>query len=610
MLRPIYLLFGFCFGSSLIFTNEMYSQTDSQLRDPEFLIERYNELAAKHNALIEKTKLLVQTKQTASQSVVSSDNEVLLKNELNEALAKLAAMETQTVKLRQEGLRKVNSNQYLDETNARLRRQLQELKAEEMSLGQKNMELQLENRRLKNALENAGSVEESTLSKIRNLELSKTTAERKLSNVKKDKVQIDAENKQLSGQVERLLKENAKLNQKLAGLGIDQETSTVQLRDLKDSLRKAENEVTLLESEESVMRESLMSARQEIARLNGLLSISDDKLSILELENADESSRVGQLDAQLDVLNQQIEELQKINTELIYDAQRNEENARLVQLSNEDLRQQLEIFSNRNQELINDGFANKEEVTILRSQLGSLGLKEARVSSELDGLRRSNDQLVAKNQSLEAEKQAMLESVDLMRIEIEGIEANERNLVNKLEQIDEENQNLLSQTGNLHKDRAFYQERAAQLEAQLNQTVASERFLKQQLASLEEKMILKDAKIQELEELGSSDYQRLLAETRQLESEFSEILGREQVLLNRTAILENENLLISEKLSESKIKEQQLNRKIDYLTDDNANLQREIESSLRVRNQLRNSIIDVIDQNDRVESRTPEAIAY
>jgi len=610
MLRPIYLLFVFCFGSSLIFTNEMYSQTDSQLRDPEFLIERYNELAAKHNALIEKTKLLVQTKQTAPQSVVSSDNEVLLKNELNEALAKLAAMETQTVKLRQEGLRKVNSNQYLDETNARLRRQLQELKAEEMSLGQKNKELQLENRRLKNALENAGSVEESTLSKIRNLELSKTTAERKLSNVKKDKVQIDAENKQLSGQVERLLKENAKLNQKLAGLGIDQETSTVQLRDLKDSLRKAENEVTLLESEESVMRESLMSARQEIARLNGLLSISDDKLSILELENADESSRVGQLDAQLDVLNQQIEELQKINTELIYDAQRNEENARLVQLSNEDLRQQLEIFSNRNQELINDGFANKEEVTILRSQLGSLGLKEARVSSELDGLRRSNDQLVAKNQSLEAEKQAMLESVDLMRIEIEGIEANERNLVNKLEQIDEENQNLLSQTGNLHKDRAFYQERAAQLEAQLNQTVASERFLKQQLASLEDKMILKDAKIQELEELGSSDYQRLLAETRQLESEFSEILGREQVLLNRTAILENENLLISEKLSESKIKEQQLNRKIDYLTDDNANLQREIESSLRVINHLLNSIIDVIDQNDRVESRTPEAIAY
>lgn len=204
----------------------------------------------------------------------------------------------------------------------------------------------------------------------------------------------------------------------------------------------------------------------------------------------------------------------------------------------------------------------------------------------------------------------MLESVELMRIEIEGIESNERNLINKLEQIDEENQNLLTQTGSLHQDRAFFQERAAQLDAQLNQTVASERYLKQQLGALEEKIILKDAKIQELEELGNSDYQRLLAETRQLESEFSEILGREQVLLNRTSILENENLLLSEQLSESKIKNQQLNRKLDYLGDDNANLQREIESSLRVRNRLRNSIIDVIDQNDRVESRAPDPIAY
>ncbi|MDG1172854.1 MAG: hypothetical protein P8M67_01000 [Opitutales bacterium] len=610
MLRLLHSSLFLLFASPWIFVASLSGQTDSQLRDPEFLIERYNELASKHNALIEKTKSLVQSRASVPPPTIPSNNEVLLKNELNEAMAKVAALQTQAVKLKQEGLRNVNSSQYLDETNARLRRQFQELKAEEMSLEQKNKELLLENRRLKNALENAGSIEESTLTKIRNLELSKTTAERKLGNLKRDKTQIDVENKQLSGQVERLLKENANLNQKLAGLGVDHETSSVQLRDYKDSLRKAESEVSLLQAEESVMRESLMSARQEIARLNGLLSISDDKLSIMELENSDGDNRVSQLDAQIDVLNMQVEELQKINTELIYDAQRNEENARLVQASNEDLRQQLEIFANRNQDLINDGFASKEEATILRSQLGSLGLKEARVSSEIDGLRRSNEELISKNRTLEAGKQAMLESVELMRIEIEGIESNERNLINKLEQIDEENQNLLTQTGSLHQDRAFFQERAAQLDAQLNQTVASERYLKQQLGALEEKIMLKDAKIQELEELGNSDYQRLLVETRQLESEFSEILGREQVLLNRTSILENENLLLSEQLSESKIKNQQLNRKLDYLGDDNANLQREIESSLRVRNRLRNSIIDVIDQNDRVESRAPDPIAY
>ena len=116
------------------------------------------------------------------------------------------------------------------------------------------------------------------------------------------------------------------------------------------------------------------------------------------------------------------------------------------------------------------------------------------------------------------------------------------------EEIDEENQNLLSQTGALHKDRAYFKERSAQLEAQLNQAVASERFLKQQLGGLEERIILKDAKIQELEELGNKttkDYSLRPANW----SKFSEILGREQVLLNRTSILENENLVLSEELS-------------------------------------------------------------
>ena len=42
------------------------AQTDSQLRDPEFLIQRYNELAAKHNALVDKTRNLVAEQATPS----------------------------------------------------------------------------------------------------------------------------------------------------------------------------------------------------------------------------------------------------------------------------------------------------------------------------------------------------------------------------------------------------------------------------------------------------------------------------------------------------------------------------------------------------------------
>ena len=37
----------------------IFGQTESQLRDPEYLIEQYNQLVAKHNALIEKTRGLI-----------------------------------------------------------------------------------------------------------------------------------------------------------------------------------------------------------------------------------------------------------------------------------------------------------------------------------------------------------------------------------------------------------------------------------------------------------------------------------------------------------------------------------------------------------------------
>ena len=44
---------------TLMFTSVVVGQTDAQLRDPEYLVEQYNQLVAKHNALIEKTRNLI-----------------------------------------------------------------------------------------------------------------------------------------------------------------------------------------------------------------------------------------------------------------------------------------------------------------------------------------------------------------------------------------------------------------------------------------------------------------------------------------------------------------------------------------------------------------------
>ena len=112
--------------------------------------------------------------------VVQSANTAKLQDDLNEALGQISALEAQAVKLKQEGLRSVNSNQYLDETNARLRRQLQQLKADEKDLEQNNQELALENRKLEQAQENAGSVEESAFQKFETWNCSRPRLERKL----------------------------------------------------------------------------------------------------------------------------------------------------------------------------------------------------------------------------------------------------------------------------------------------------------------------------------------------------------------------------------------------------------------------------------------------
>ena len=140
-------------------------QSESQLRDPEYLIEQYNQLVAKHNALIEKTRGLIATKSEPRIIQAEADDE--LRQSLNDALAQVATLENRLSKIKQDGMRTTTSNQYLDDNNARLRRQLLELKADEQELAQRNKELTAENRRLTNTEKSFDAQEKSNYSKIK-----------------------------------------------------------------------------------------------------------------------------------------------------------------------------------------------------------------------------------------------------------------------------------------------------------------------------------------------------------------------------------------------------------------------------------------------------------
>ena len=593
--------------AAFLFGKLANGQTDAQLRDPEFLIKQYNDLAAKHNALVEKTRSVVMQKLNEPPVVVQSADTAKLQDDLNEALGQISALEAQLLKLKQEGLRSVNSNQYLDETNARLRRQLQQLKADEKDLEVRNQELALENRKLEQAQDNFNSAEESAYAKIRNLELLNSTLERKANDLRTDMSSIKAENNKLEAQLDRSNKENAKLNQKIASLGIDQETADSKMSEMKTLMRDAQNKAKMLENEEIILRDELMNSRNEIARLNGILALEQDRsLQVLD-DKEDLAQRVSDYQVETDALRAQVDNLQETNINLTIEAQRQEENARLLQMTNNDLRAKIEGLSNRNNSMRDTDVAQKEELTTLRAELNSLAMQESRISTEMSGLRDSNEMLLAKTSALESENADMLRAVNLMREEIENIEANEKNLVTKLKDLDQENQDLMSQSGSLHDERGFFKEKSRDLEVQLNRAVANERLLSQEAGILEANIRELEKKIKNLENAGTSDYQNLMAETRELESEFSEVLAREQVLIGRMNLLEKENVRLEQDMVRMVDRETDLNNAIISLKEDIAYMDRELESSMRMRERLKSSMIEVIDRNERLGKAEPVA---
>ena len=72
-----------------------FGQTESQLRDPEYLIEQYNQLVAKHNALIEKTRGLIASQRKPQIVEVEAEADDELRQSLNDALAQVATLENQ-----------------------------------------------------------------------------------------------------------------------------------------------------------------------------------------------------------------------------------------------------------------------------------------------------------------------------------------------------------------------------------------------------------------------------------------------------------------------------------------------------------------------------------
>ena len=152
-------------------------------------------------------------------------------------------------------------------------------------------------------------------------------------------------------------------------------------------------------------------------------------------------------------------------------------------LLNSQLKRQLEELERANQDLMLSENAMKGELSVLRSELTSIGIEESRISDELIGLKRdANDLLLSKTKTLEAENVALQDAIDLMRSELIDMNTNEKGLITKMQEIDAQNKSLLEEASSQQNEALFYKDKSRKLEIQLNQAIGNERVFERKLS--------------------------------------------------------------------------------------------------------------------------------
>ncbi len=588
------------FISLVSLTVVSYGQTDLQLRDPEYLVDQYNQLVAKHNALIEKTRGLISD--NTKTPVQIDDSDPLTKMKLNEALAKVSSLESQLSRFKQEELKANTSNQYLDDTNARLRRQLQELKADEQEFLQRNKELVSENRKLVSARKNSESENKSTYTKIRGLELGKSTLQRKANDLVSKNNELSAKCKKLDALNDRLNRENATLNQKIANLSLDKDGQRARLADYEASIKSKDGQIQENNINISNMQDELDSFRNEVSRLSGTEALLNDRHSMIKSENETNKEKIRSFAIENDAMRAEIESLRQIANDMKFDIARKDEQTDNLSILNSELKRDIQGVERANENLRLSESAMKGELSALRSELTSLGIEESRISSEIAGLRDANDLLQSKTKTLESENNGLQNAIDLMRAELVDMNTNEKGLISRVRDIDAQNKALLDESSSLKNETSFFKDKSRQLEIQLNQAIGNERILNENLANLEIENSNLQSEVGRLNQYGTREYENLVIEAQRLQSQIASILGQEQMLKSKLAGLENENYRLTNEMLASKNREQEYSRQLSLLNEDNNRLINQIDSTQRMRLRLRNDIIGVIDQNDQTPS--------
>ena len=573
-----------------------YGQSSEKLRDPEFLVEQYNKLVAKHNALIEKTRSIILEKKNTPEAVANVSPK--LQKNLDDAIIQIEVLESEIQNLRNDRSFTTPGSIYLEETNARLQKQLIEVKADEQDLAQKFKELSLENRRLKNEKKNRDLEDKGEYSKIRKLEVARSTLERKSDNLDSENKSLLNENRKLISLNDKLKTENSSLGQKLAKALVDNETFLTKVKDLESIITIKDGDLKNFEIQEKKFLNDAINLKSEVARLSGVENLLNDRITYLENENQNFLSNIRENELDIDSAQDEIDDLRNLNNELKFSLARMAERKNSAESLGASLENEIDRLEQDNGILKNNASAMKNELSLLRSEVNTLNLEEARISEQLLGLRDANEMLLAKASNFESENDSLKDAVDVMRSELQAMTTNEQSLIAKVRQIDEENKRLTEESNALVNEADFFKDKARMVEIQLNQAIGDERAKNEIILSLENE---NDRLVQDFNELKNdqnAQMANLRSENNSLTIELNALASKEQSAITRLANLENENYRLREEFKLLKARDIEFNRQISDLNQKNNSLILEIDSVQRLKNRMRDDILGVIDSNE------------
>ena len=321
-------------------------ESEEQLRNPAYLINKYNKLALQYNALVEKAR---QNLNDPRQVIVPA-REISVTNPVNEGLERANADLAYKLRSAQSDLNQANQrkttfdarNRFLEEENARLKDKLHEFRNSESELEDRSRRLIAENQRAKIEVQNFETIEKQLRNRIRELQGSGNSLERELENLEDELRQQIADYRESNAE---LVRENS--------IHIEnQKVTDAEARDLTIEI----NRLTGSEN-----------------RNLGIIENIQDENGLLLQKNTQLAQRNKELDVAVQLMDQEIQEISNMEQHLRGKLSE-------IDMENRELVRSIDLNRNERNEL-------KDQIRDLEGKIAAYDRRNAELSGRLGLLR-------------------------------------------------------------------------------------------------------------------------------------------------------------------------------------------------------------------------------